>query len=62
MLTGQMLCTYLPGALRRKGAACLEGEEGSFRVCNIGAHCNIVRKDNLCKYMVYVSLAQLNQH
>jgi hypothetical protein len=59
MLTWQMLCTYLPGALRPSGAACLEGEEASFRACNIGARCNIVRRDNLCKYMVYAALAQL---
>lgn len=51
MLTRQMLYTYPPGALRRSGGACLGEEEGCFRACNIGADCNIVRKDNLCSYI-----------
>lgn len=58
MLTRQMLCTCPPGALRRSGGACLGEEEGCFRACNIGADCNIVRKENRCRYTVYAALAQ----
>lgn len=62
MLTRQMLYTYPPGALRRRGGACLGEEEGCFRACNIGADCHIVRKDTICRYTVYAALARNNRH